>query len=173
MSRVLLMVDVQKNMLEGEFPVPSAASVGPLLEGLVAAARAAEVPVVWVQNDGSDGDPDEPGTAGWELMFPALDGEIVVRKDVANTFESNPQLALLLKAGGVTEVVVAGMQSEYCVRATSSAALDLGFAVTLVAGGHATYDDAAPAAETSARIETELRAAGANVVPPAALGFSR
>ncbi|HEY7175386.1 MAG TPA: isochorismatase family protein, partial [Micromonosporaceae bacterium] len=60
-------------------------------------------------------------------------------------------------------VIVVGLQSEYCVRATSLAALKRGHAVTLVSGAHATYDDGKPAADISADVETELRSAGVRI----------
>jgi nicotinamidase-related amidase len=61
-------------------------------------------------------------------------------------------------------VMVAGMQSEYCVRETSLPALRRGHPVALVRGAHATYDGEAPAEAISRRVEEELSAAGAAVV---------
>lgn len=58
-----------------------------------------------------------------------------------DTFTSNPELAGLLKARGVTEVVACGIQSECCVESTCVGALDAGFRVTLLGGAHSTYDD--------------------------------
>jgi nicotinamidase-related amidase len=58
------------------------------------------------------------------------------------------------------------MQSEYCVRETSLAALGRGHAVTLVRGAHATYDGDASAAATQERVEDELRGAGARIADP-------
>lgn len=68
-------------------------------------------------------------------------------------------------------VVVAGMQSEYCVRETSLSALRRGHRVTLVRGAHATYDGDAPAGTIARRIEEELGAAGVSVVDREDLAF--
>jgi nicotinamidase-related amidase len=68
-------------------------------------------------------------------------------------------------------VIVARMQSEYCVRATSLSALGQGHPVVLVRGAHATYDGAGPAQATSAAVEAELRDAGAAVIEPADVRF--
>jgi nicotinamidase-related amidase len=119
--------------------------------------------IVHVQNDGSEGDPDRPGTPGWELVFPPADGELVVRKDQPDTFASNAGLAGTLREQGVRRVVVAGLQSEYCIQATARAARAAGFDVVLAAGAHATYDDAAPAPEISAQIEQDLASDGVEV----------
>lgn len=52
------------------------------------------------------------------------------------------------------EVVIARMQSEYCVRETTLAALERGLAVVLARGAHATYGGGErTAAETAAAVE--------------------
>lgn len=58
-------------------------------------------------------------------------GERVVHKSVSDTFAANPPLAAELWSAGVRRLVVVGLQSEHCVRATSLGALDAGFAVLL------------------------------------------
>jgi nicotinamidase-related amidase len=172
MTTALLFIDVQRNMLEGDHPVPAAGEVRPALAALLATARSARAPVVHVQNDGPPGEPDEPHTDGWQLVFPAADGELVVRKDQADTFADNPDLAQSLRDRGVDRVVVAGMQSEYCVHATGRGALGHGFDVVLASGAHATYDaGAVGAADISVGVEKELGTEGALVLPAADVRF--
>src|SRR6478735_7800079 len=142
----LLLVDAQRNMLEGDTAVADAERFRAVLDGLLEAARDAGAAVVHVKNDGRPGDPDEPGTPGWELAFDRRPGEPVVRKDVPNTFESNPALADVLHAMGVETLVVAGLQSELCVQATALGALERGFHVVVPAAAHATFDGDEPAA---------------------------
>lgn len=160
----LILVDVQRDMLEGEDAVAGAAELQETLRSLLEAARDAGAPIVHVKNDGRPGDPDEPGTPGWELVFRPLPGEPIVRKDAPNTFESNPALADVLRAMGVDALVVAGFQSEHCVQATAVGALERGFDVVVPAGAHATYDDDAPAAAIVERVELDLAAAGVEIV---------
>jgi nicotinamidase-related amidase len=159
----LILVDVQRNMLEGQSAVAGAAAFRQVLSGLLDAARDAGAAIIHVKNDGGSGDPDEPGTDGWQLEFTPLPGEPVVRKDVANAFESNPALADVLRAMGVDTVVVAGLQSELCVQATALGALERGFDVVVPAGAHATYDDVEPATAVVERVTLELIAAGVEV----------
>lgn len=169
MPPVLLLVDVQNNMLLPPEPVPAAGAVRPVLDDLLERARAAGAPVVFVRNSGGAGDPDEPHTPGWELVHPVRPGEHVVDKTTADSFAGTP-LSGLLAPGA--PLVVAGMQSEYCVRSTTLRALREGHPVTLVRGGHATYDGDEPAATTSHRVELELAAAGAHVADPADVRFA-
>ncbi|MDN4614841.1 isochorismatase family protein [Leifsonia sp. F6_8S_P_1B] len=163
MGHGLLLMDVQRNMLEGETAVPDASRLRGVLKGLLDAAREAGAAVVHVKNDGGPGDPDEPGTPGWELAFARRSGEFVVRKDVPNAFQSNPALADVLHAMGVDTLVVAGMQSELCVQATAVGARERGFAVLVPAGAHGTFDGEEPAAAIAERVDLELAAAGIEV----------
>jgi nicotinamidase-related amidase len=168
MTSVLLLVDVQRNMLEPPTPVPDAAAVSAAIEDILSRARAAGTPVVHIRNNGGAGDPDESGTPGWELTHEVRDGEPVVDKHQADAFAGTP-LAELLPASA--DLVVVGMQSEYCIRATSLSALDRGHRVSVVCGAHATYPDQEPAEKISQQVEEELGAAGAAIVDRAQVTF--
>ena len=164
MTRALMLIDVQRNMLEPPAPVPAAASIREALQDLLLRARGAGALVIHVQNDGPPGEPDEPGTDGWQLVFPASAGELIVRKDQPDTFAANPALVKDLAAKEITEVVIAGMQSNYCVAESSRGALKHGLRAILASGAHATYDENEPASAISARIERELATAGISVL---------
>ena len=170
MSDALLIIDVQRNMLEPPEPVPAAPLVRPVLESLLDRARADGTLVVHVQNDGPTGEIDEPHTEPWELVFTPIEGEHIVNKTEGNAFAGTTLVGVLDNAG-VDRVVVAGMQSNYCVEQTSRGALQRGLAVVLVSDGHATYDEIMPAAELSAGVETELARAGVTVLPSTAITF--
>lgn len=160
----LMLVDVQRNLLEGDTAIEGAEEFRRVLGDLLAAARDAEVPIIHVENDGAPGAPDEPGTVGWELVFAPAPGEPVVRKDDPDTFLSNPALADVLHAMGVETLIVAGLPSERCVQATALGALERGFAVVVPAGAHATYDGELAAGEIVAQVTLELDAAGVEVI---------
>jgi nicotinamidase-related amidase len=161
MTSVLLVIDAQRNMLLPPEPVPDAPAVGAAIEATVAAARSAGARVVHIRNRGDAGDPDEPGTPGWELAFPTRPGEPVVDKPECDSFVDT-DLADHVPAG--VPVVLVGMQSEYCVRSTALGALARAHPVTLVRGAHATYPDGEPATDISARVEAELERAGVRLV---------
>jgi streptothricin hydrolase len=165
MTRALMLIDVQRNMLEPPTPVPSAVSTREALQDLLFRARQAGALVIHVQNDGPPGEPDEPDTDGWQLVFPVGAGELIVRKDQSDTFAANPALAKELSAKEITEVVVAGMQSNYCVAESSRGALKQGLQAVLASGAHATYDEGEPASAISAQVERELALEGVTVLP--------
>lgn len=70
------------------------------------------------------------------------------------------------------EIVVAGFQTDYSIRATCSAALGRGNEVLLIRGAHATYDrievlhggGITPANRIEAEIEAELEEAGVHLL---------
>lgn len=161
-NRTLLLIDVQRNMLLPPQPVPDALAVGPKIAEILHRARRAGAMVIHVRNNGGQDDPDAPGTTGWELIHDVAGHEAVVDKRTPDGFDGTELGSLLADA---PEVVIVGMQSEYCVRETSLAALKRGLDVVLVRGAHATYGDGKhTAAELAAATEAELAQAGARIL---------
>lgn len=161
-DKTLLLIDVQRNMLLPPRPVPDATAVGRRIAEILERARGAGAMVIHVRNNGDEDDPDAPGTTGWELVHEPAGHEAVVDKRTPDAFAGTGLETLLADA---REVVVVGMQSEYCVRETSLAALERGLAVALAQGAHATYgDEERTAAEISAATEAELAKAGARIL---------
>lgn len=137
---MLLIVDAQVNQFAPPLKVHDAEGILVRLQSLVARARASRVPIAFVQNDGSEIDPDFPGTPGWELhpqLRPAGE-EKVYRKTTTDSFHETGLLEDL-RAAGVTSLVIAGMQSDHCIDATTRRAVREGFRVTLVSDAHSTF----------------------------------
>jgi nicotinamidase-related amidase len=133
-STVLLVIDLQAGVLIGCF---DATAVLHRTARLVDRARAQGVPVVWVQ----DHDDFAEGTPAWELAAPLRrgDDEPLVRKQFRDSF-AGTDLAQVLDGLGAQHLVVAGAQSDYCIRTTTQAAAVRGYDVTLVADAHTTTD---------------------------------
>ncbi len=164
----LLLIDVQRNMVLPPEPVPDAAAVTGRIRTVLDRARLAGATVVHIRNNGGPDDPDSPGSDGWQLANEVGPGEHVVDKHECDAF-AGTSLADLLPASA--HLVVVGMQSEFCIRETSLAALARGHRVSLVRGAHATYDGDVPATETSRQVEYELSRAGAELVAVDAVQF--
>jgi nicotinamidase-related amidase len=132
---VLVVVDVQVGVVHEAWEAPRiVANVARLVER----ARAEAVPVVWVQHS------DENlglGSAPWQWvpeLVPA-NGEPVIHKHFNSAFEQTSfeqEMARL----GATHIVLAGAQSNWCIRATAYAALERGYDLTLVGDAHTTDD---------------------------------
>ncbi|MFD4015632.1 cysteine hydrolase family protein [Streptomyces sindenensis] len=132
-TSALLVIDMQ-NTLVAIAHRPSATVAA--IAGLQARARAAGAPVVFAQQQDEE---LEPGTDGWRIvpeLAPAA-GDTVVPKSAPDSFLGT-RLDAVLRARGVTEVVVTGFATEICVESTARQALSRGYDVVLVADGHTT-----------------------------------
>lgn len=135
----LLVIDAQVAILDGDSPAYRRDEVLARIGELLAGARAAGVPVVHVQHDDATYEPMKPGAPGWQI-HPAVApvaGERVVRKRACDAFYGTP-LRAELDALGVTRLVVAGCETDYCVDTTVRRALSLDYDVTLAADAHTT-----------------------------------
>jgi nicotinamidase-related amidase len=131
---VLLVIDLQVGVLPGCVDAPGVVA---RTAALVDRARAAGTPVVWVQDHQAFG----VGTSQWELEPPLhrLPDEPLVEKEYRDAFAAT-DLDEVLADLGATHLVVAGAQSDYCIRTTTQAAAARGFDVTLVSDAHTTTD---------------------------------
>lgn len=125
-STALLIVDVQKAVVERA--CKRDAVVANILS-LVEKAHRERIPVVWVQHS------DEQlriGSDGWRIV-PELtpDGpEPLVEKHYGDSFEATT-LETVLSGLGVGRLVVAGAQTDACIRSTIHGAFARGYDVTL------------------------------------------
>jgi len=111
-------------------------------------SRSAAVPVFFVQHDGGEGSPlarDGEGFAFHEALTPRAEEDVTVKR-FCNAFQDTDLLAKLTDAG-IEEIVVGGMQTEFCVDTAVRGAFERGFKVTLIADGHTTFDTPALPAE--------------------------
>ncbi|BBT18140.1 MULTISPECIES: cysteine hydrolase family protein [Pseudomonadaceae] len=141
MSKALLVVDVQAGLFFADPEPWRAAELIATINRLADRARTAGAPVLYVQHDGEAGSELEPGCIGWQL-HPGLERaplDPVVRKTACDAFFETP-LKATLQALGVTELVVVGYATEFCVDTSIRRATSEGFSVTLVSDGHTTKD---------------------------------
>jgi nicotinamidase-related amidase len=157
MTSALLIIDVQHGMCAGEYVAHDAQRVIERINTLSAKARAAGVPVVFIQHDEDDG-PLRLDSPGWQLAegLKVDANDLRVRKRTSSSFHDT-NLHALLRERGVTRVVACGLQSEYCVDSTVRSAVQHGYDVTLVSDAHSTFDNAVlTAAQISAHENATL-----------------
>ena len=134
-NSALLVVDVQNCVVEGAHERDSVVAN---VDKLVDQARREQVPVVWVQH--SD-DEIIRGSDGWRIV-PELtpgDSEPLVDKNYGDSFEDTV-LETVLSNLRVGRLVVAGAETDACIRSTLHGALVRGYDVTLVSDAHTTGD---------------------------------
>jgi nicotinamidase-related amidase len=138
--KALLVIDVQKGIYAWEdHEVQAGGALIATINRLIAAARIAGVPVFFVQHEDEE---IVAGTPAWGFvdgLDVRKDGDRFVRKTHGSAFHDTG-LAETLAQLGVDEVVICGLQTEFCVDSTVRQAVNLGLGVTLVADGHSTFD---------------------------------
>lgn len=134
-NTALLVVDVQNGVVaEAHARDEVVGNVARLVER----ARRQQVPVVWVQH-ADDG--LARGSEAWEIvpeLSPAGD-ESRVDKSYGDSFEDTV-LEDVLAGHGVGRLVVAGAQTDACIRSTLHGALARGYDAILVSDAHTTED---------------------------------
>lgn len=134
----LIVIDVQAALFD---PPPfEAEEVIARINGLGARARAAGVPVVFVQHETTTG-ALVAETPGWKLE-PGLvtaSSDLLVRKRTPDSF-LRTDLQELLMARDVRHLTICGYSSEFCVDTTTRSAAAKGYAVTLAADAHTSHD---------------------------------
>ena len=130
---VLVVVDVQVGVVREAW---DAARVIANVARAVERARAQGVPVLWVQHV-SDELPSGSPPWQWVPELVPAPGETLIAKRFESSFEDTPLEAELARLGA-THIVLAGAQSNWCIRATAYAALDRGYDLTLVKDAHTT-----------------------------------
>ena len=134
-NTALLVVDVQNGVVGGAHERDAVVAN---IDTLVDKARRAQVPVVWVQHSDEQLARDSDD---WRIV-PELtpdDAEPLVEKHYADAFEDS-SLETVLSGLEVGRLMVAGAQTDECVRSTLHGAVVRGYDATLVSDAHTTED---------------------------------
>jgi nicotinamidase-related amidase len=141
MRSAFIVIDVQRGMFMPPTPAYCSEEVAARIAALLARARAGGTPIFHVQHDGGPGDVLERGSEGWHLhptVAPSV-GEPIVEKRYCSAFQDTP-LAERLSEAGIERLILAGLQTEFCIDTTCRAAAALGYKVVLVSDAHTTFD---------------------------------
>ena len=117
----VLIVDVQKALVEAH-PYREEEFLQEL-ENLADSARKAGTEIIYVRHDGGAGDELESGTEGWKIheAVEPKTGERIFDKSFNSAFLET-DLEEYLKEKQITDLILMGMQTEYCIDATCKAA---------------------------------------------------
>jgi nicotinamidase-related amidase len=114
MATALLVIDVQRAICSGEWAAFDIHRVLERINGLIAKARAAAVPTIFIH--------------------------LRVRKTTPDSFYRTP-LQDMLQQQGITRLVICGLQSDFCIDSTVRRALTLDYHAALASDAHSTLDD--------------------------------
>ncbi len=139
----LIIIDMQVGAFDGSLIPPVSKSEKLLLNviQLIKKARKAAIPLIFVQHRGEKGHPFEHGTNGWQI-HPSLgitDEDYLIQKYTPDSFY-NTDLHETLNSENIKRLVIAGIQTEFCIDTTCRRAFSLDYEVTLVTDTHGTWD---------------------------------
>jgi nicotinamidase-related amidase len=134
----LLVIDVQTGVVAN---ASRRDEVVANIAALVGRARREQVPVIWVQHADAD---LVRGSEEWQIVSELTPdaAEPLVEKSYGDAFEDTA-LEEVLAQRAVGRLVVAGAQTDACVRCTLHGAIVRGYDATLVADAHTTEDHTA------------------------------
>jgi|CZKI01.1.fsa_nt_gi nicotinamidase-related amidase len=164
-STALLVIDVQRSAFDGVFfpPIDRPEDLVSNARLLVDAAHHSGTPVIFVQHCEGVGQPFEVGMPHWEFhdKLTQIAGDLIIRKYASSAFEKT-DLNAKLRALGVRDLVVCGLQSEHCVTNTSKSALTLGYNVRVASDGHSTWPSKGQTSKAIVEgVNSELQSLGA------------
>ncbi|MBI3283803.1 MAG: cysteine hydrolase [Burkholderiales bacterium] len=138
MKTALLVIDVQHGLCEDQNPPYETQQVIARINAVSAQARSTGMPVIFIQHEDDD---LVFGSEAWQLAvgLQTQSGDLFLRKTGSDAFHRT-ELEQILKQLGVSDLVICGMHTEFCVESTTRRALALGYPVLLVADAHTTQD---------------------------------
>lgn len=142
-SCALLVIDVQKGLFNKKIPIYKADILLSNINLLVSTAHQKQIPVIYIQH--ANDNTLAYGSEDWKFhpaIQPAKEDE-VVHKNHGNAFEET-NLQKILQSKSVNCLIITGLVTHGCVKATSLGALDLGYKVILVEDAHSNYSKDAP-----------------------------
>ena len=146
-NTALVVIDVQNRVVD---KAHDRDAVVANIVGLVEKARAHAVPVIWVQHH-SEHLPI--GSDAWKIVPQLAPGpaEPLIPKAWGDAFEDTTLEATLARLG-VGRLIVAGAQTDACIRSTLHGGFVRGYDMTLVSDAHTTEDQTAWGAPPTSQI---------------------
>ncbi|MFB5762127.1 cysteine hydrolase family protein [Paenibacillus medicaginis] len=168
MKTALLVIDVQNVMFLPQYNLYRGDEVLDTIDRLIQKARETGTEVIYIQHT-EQGDPEfSMGEPTWEIhdKIKPLPTDTVIQKSVCDSFYKTGLQAALLERG-VEKLVIAGMQTEFCVDTTVRCAFSKGYKVTLVQDAHSTFDNGIIQAEQIIRHHNKVLSPSFATLKPA------
>lgn len=145
MKPALLVIDVQNEYFapDGAWVLPEGEAALQRIQGLLAAARDAQIPIFHILHEGLSAHAPvfRPGSRGVE-QHPAIEvrpGERRITKHFPSSFAQTP-LEAYLRLAGVDTIIISGYMTHLCCDTTARAARERDLAVLFAADATATRD---------------------------------
>ncbi|KAK9237203.1 isochorismatase family protein [Lipomyces kononenkoae] len=138
MNTALLVIDVQQSLLD-EGPWQAEAMLANIAK-LVSAARVAKAPIIYITDRRV-----QPNPALHASLQPSS-SEASIEKSYCDSFIET-RLEEELTTRKIERLIIAGMQTDYCIDTTCRSAAARGYTIVLIGDAHSTVDDGPLSAE--------------------------
>ena len=124
---------------------------------LIAMSRENSIEVIFVRHDDSVDNELTKGNDGFEIYeeFQPADNELIFDKTVNSSFKDTGLLEYL-KQKKENEIMIVGLQTDYCIDATIKAGFEHGFKMIVPANTNSTFDNKYMSAERNYRYYNEF-----------------
>lgn len=124
---------------------------------LIRTARENAIEVIYIRHDDGPGKALSKGTEGFEIYdeFRPVADEKVYDKTVNSAFLGTGLLEYL-RSIGEQVLIIAGLQTDYCIDATIKCGFEHGFQIFVPANANSTFDNEFMSAENSYKYYNEL-----------------
>ena len=151
----LMVIDVQKGITDEELYAYE--SFLENVKKLIATARKNKVEIIYFQHDDGPDSGFSVGDEAFEIseeVTPA-EGEKVFIKEINSCF-GNKEFAAYMEAQGDKDLMIIGLQTNFCIDATIKSAYEKGFHVYVPEGANSTFDNDYMTGETTYRYYNEF-----------------
>lgn len=165
----LLVIDVQRALFTRPNPIFEASQLIQTIKDLVERSHLYGVKVIYVQHANQSF--LQEGTEGWRIHpdLNPIDKDTVIQKTQGNTFLGT-QLQSVLEAYKIENLLITGLVTHQCVKATSLGGIEKGYQVYLVEKGHSNFRK--DAENVIKQVEEELEEAGVTLISSGELDFN-
>ncbi len=139
----LLVIDVQRALFSRPIPIYKADNLIYNINSLIKIWQHSSGLIVYIQY--SNNKMLIKNSTGWQFHpdLSVIETDIVIPKVHGNAFKET-NLNEVLDSNGIENIVITGLVTQGCVKATSIGGNELGFRVILVEDGHSNYSKEAP-----------------------------
>lgn len=120
-------------------------------------SRENSIEVIFIRHDDGVGNELTKGNDGFEIYeeFQPADNELIFDKTVNSSFKDTGLLEYL-KQKKENEIMIVGLQTDYCIDATIKAGFEHGFKMIVPANTNSTFDNKYMSAEQNYRYYNEF-----------------
>ena len=104
--------------------------------------------IIYIQHNSEEGSCLEPNTYGWQIYnkIAPLSDEKVISKNYNSAFKET-SLREYLDSKNITDLIIVGMQTEYCIDTTCKVAFEYGYNIIMPNLTNTTFDNGSTSAE--------------------------